>query len=167
MPETSKRTETKRKQGKEEAEAERAAPEETAGASPAPEPLDERVVTALHAAADKKAHDLIVLDLRAVASFTDYFLLASGTNARQVQAVADEVVERVRREHRSKPARVEGYSTAEWVLLDYGDFIVHVFEEKARRFFDLERLWRDAARVPLPADVAGEGSGGGSLRNEK
>lgn len=136
-----------------------AGPEEGAGAqgaaAAAAEPPDGRVVTALHAAADKKAHDLVVLDLRPLASFTDFFVIASGGNVRQVQAVADEVVERVRKEHRAKPARVEGYNTAEWVLLDYGDFIVHVFEEKARRFFDLERLWRDAARVPLPAEVAG------------
>ncbi len=171
MPETSKRTETKRGQGKAEGQPDEAAKlnaEEGAAASTAAaslaEPLDGRVVTALHAAADKKAAGLVVLDLRAVASFTDYFVIASGTNVRQVQAVADEVVERVRKEHRSKPARVEGYSTAEWVLLDYGDFIVHVFEEKARRFYDLERLWRDAARVPVPPDVVG--GGGGSLRTE-
>lgn len=169
MPETSKRTETQRQQGKQESRPDEAAPEAVAQPTPgADEPLDERVVTALHAAADKKAHDLVVLDLRPVASFTDYFLIASGTNARQVQAVADEIVERVRAEHRSKPARVEGYATAEWVLLDYGDFICHVFEEKARRFFDLERLWRDAARVPLPAELAAEGGAapGGSSRRE-
>jgi ribosome-associated protein len=178
MPETSKRTETKRGQGKAEGQADEAAKlnaEEGAAAPPAAEaaegPLDERVVTALHAAADKKAAGLVVLDLRAVANFTDYFVIAGGTNVRQVQAVADEVVERVRKEHRSKPARVEGYNTAEWVLLDYGDFIVHVFEEKARRFYDLERLWRDAARVPLPAELAAAGppsggDAGGSLRRE-
>jgi ribosome-associated protein len=171
MPETSKRTETEGGQRKQELrpdEAAKAAPEETAAA--AVEPLDERVLTALHAAADKKATGLLVLDLRAVASFTDFFAIASGTNVRQVQAVADEVVERVRKEHKSKPARVEGYGTAEWVLLDYGDFIVHVFEEKARRFYDLERLWRDAARVALPGELAGAAApmprAGGSLRSE-
>jgi ribosome-associated protein len=155
MPETSKRTETeggKRKQEARAEEAAEAAPEETTPAGP--EPLDERVLTSLHAAADKKANGLLVLDLRAIAAFTDFFVIAGGTNVRQVQAVADEVVERVRKEHKSKPARVEGYSTGEWVLLDYGDFIVHVFEEKARRFYDLERLWRDAARVALPAELA-------------
>src|ERR671916_573005 len=94
------------------------------------------------------------------------------TSKRTETEDADEVVERVRKEHRSKPARVEGYNTAEWVLLDYGDFIVHVFEEKARRFFDLERLWRDAARVPLPAELAADagaagGAGDSSLRTEK
>jgi ribosome-associated protein len=81
-----------------------------------------------------------------------------------VQAIADAVVEDLKKKHNARPARVEGYNAAEWVLLDYGDFILHVFEEKARRFYDLERLWRDAARVPVPPDVAG--GGGGSLRSE-
>jgi ribosome-associated protein len=141
---------------------------DAAGAStPSPAELDERVRLALHAAGEKKAHDLVVLDLREVASFTDYFVIASGTNVRQVQAVADAVQDQLRKQLSVKPARVEGYNTAEWVLLDYGDFIFHVFEEKSRRFYDLERLWRDAARVPLPADVAGGGdAGGGSLRDE-
>ncbi|HWS53388.1 MAG TPA: ribosome silencing factor, partial [Pyrinomonadaceae bacterium] len=156
MPETSKRTETERGRGGAEGQPDEAA-RAGAGEATAAEPLDERVLTALHAAADKKAVGLVVLDLRAVASFTDFFVIASGTNVRQVQAVADEVVERVRKEHRAKPARVEGYNTAEWVLLDYGDFILHVFEEKARRFYDLERLWRDAARVPLPEELADAG----------
>lgn len=172
MPETSKRTEKEggqRQQGVRPEEAAEATPEEGAG-TVEPEPLDERVLTALHAAADKKATGLLVLDLRAVASFTDFFVIASGTNVRQVQAVSDEVVERVRREHKSKPARIEGYATGEWVLLDYGDFIVHVFEEKARRFYDLERLWRDAARIVLPAELSAAAApttpAGGSLRSE-
>ena len=121
---------------------------------------DGRVVEALRAAGDKKAAALVVLDLREVASFTDYFLIASGANVRQVQAVADEVVERLKQTG-TRALRVEGYRTAEWVLLDYGDFIFHVFEEKARRFYDLERLWRDAARVELPAELAGEPAAGG------
>lgn len=128
----------------------------------AKEPLDEFIVAALRAADDKKALDLVVLDVSEVASFTEYFLIASGTNLRQVQAISDEVVEQLKKSGR-RPARVEGYRGAEWVLLDYGDFVFHVFEEKARRFYDLERLWRDAGRVPLPpgitttpAPVAGE-----------
>ena len=125
------------------------------------EELDERICTALRAASDKKALELVVLDLREVASFTDYFLITSGTNVRQVQAIADEVVERLKKQG-TPAARVEGYNTAEWILLDYGDFIVHVFEDKARRFYDLERLWRDAAKVSLPADL----TGGGSLSSE-
>jgi ribosome-associated protein len=120
-------------------------------------PLDANVVTALRAADDKKALDLVVLDVREVASFTDYFLIASGTNARQVQAIADEIVERMKGEGR-RAARVEGYRNAEWVLIDYGDFVFHVFEDKARRFYDLERLWRDASRVALPPGVTGTAS---------
>jgi ribosome-associated protein len=128
------------------------------------EELDERICTALRAASDKKALEMVILDLREIASFTDYFLITSGTNVRQVQAIADEVVEQLKKQG-TRAARVEGYGTAEWVLVDYGDFIVHVFEDKARRFYDLERLWRDAARVALPADVTNGGAG--SLRNEK
>ena len=144
--------------------AARAAAERAPEAAPegqAADGLDERMLTALRAASDKKALDLVALDLRPVASFADFFLIASGTNARQVQAVADEVVERLKRQG-TRPARVEGYNTAEWVLLDYGDFIFHVFEEKSRRFYDLERLWRDAARVALPPESSPEGAGGAS-----
>jgi ribosome-associated protein len=125
------------------------------------EQLDERICTALRAASDKKALDLVVLDLREIASFTDYFIITSGTNVRQVQAIADEVVETLKKQG-ARAARVEGYKTAEWVLVDYGDFIVHVFEDKARQFYDLERLWRDARRISLPADITGAE---GSLRN--
>jgi ribosome-associated protein len=123
-----------------------------------PGALDERMLAALSAASDKKALDLVALDLRAVASFTDYFLIASATNVRQVQAISDEIVERLKKQG-TRAARVEGYKAAEWVLLDYGDFIVHVFEEKARRFYDLERLWRDAARVAVPPELSGSTAG--------
>jgi ribosome-associated protein len=126
------------------------------------EQLDERICLALRAASDKKALDMVVLDLREIASFTDYFIITSGTNTRQVQAIADEVVEQLKKQG-TRAARVEGYHTAEWVLVDYGDFIVHVFEDKARKFYDLERLWRDAVRVKLPSDVMGAE---GSLRSE-
>ena len=142
----------------------RASSKEGAGAEECAEQLDERICTALSAAGDKKAVEMVVLDLREVASFTDYFLITSGTNVRQVQAIADEVVERLKRRG-TRAARVEGYNSAEWVLLDYGDFILHVFEEKSRRFYDLERLWRDAARVQLPEENARGGEG--SLRTER
>jgi ribosome-associated protein len=129
------------------------------------EPLDERMIMALDAASDKKALDMVVLDLRSIASFTDYFLITSGTNVRQVQAIADEIVERLKKQG-TRAQRVEGYRSAEWVLVDYGDFIVHVFDNKARQFYDLERLWRDAVRVALPDDVAA-GAEDGSLRTEE
>ena len=125
--------------------------------------LDERIITAVRSAAEKKAIDIVVLDLREIASFTDYFVITSGTNERQVQAISDEVYETLKKAG-SPAARVEGYKTAEWILLDYGDFIVHVFNEKSRKFYDLERLWRESTRVALPPDVTGEGSG--SLRRE-
>lgn len=131
-----------------------ASAERDAGRShPQIEGLDAEMPLALEAASDKKAFDTVVLDLREVASFTDFFLIASGANARQVQAIADEIAERLKRAGR-RVARVEGYQTAEWVLLDYGDFIFHVFDEKSRRFYDLERLWRDAKRVALPPEIA-------------
>jgi ribosome-associated protein len=113
------------------------------------EDLDARILAALHAASDKKAINLVVLNLQEIASFTDYFIIVSGVNERQVQAIADEVFERLKKA--GTPAmRIEGYKTAEWILLDYGDFVVHVFEEKARKFYDLERLWRESKRVKLP-----------------
>src|SRR6476659_2687871 len=110
------------------------------------EGLDERVLAALHAAGEKKALDLVVLDLREIASFTDYFVIASGANERQVQAISDEVVETLKKSG-SPVVRVEGYKTAEWILLDYGDFVMHIFGDKARKFYDLERLWRESKRV--------------------
>jgi ribosome-associated protein len=119
------------------------------------EALDERVLAALDAASEKKALDVVVLDLREVATFTDYFVIVSGGNERQVQAIADEVYEKLKKSG-STAARVEGYKTAEWVLLDFGDFVVHVFEQKARQFYDLERLWREAIRVQLPSSVKGD-----------
>ena len=126
------------------------------------EQLDERVLLALHAVAEKKALEPVVLDLRDIASFTDFFLIVSGANERQVQAISDEVYESLKKVGHAA-ARVEGYKTAEWILLDYGDFVVHVFEQKARAFYDLERLWRESKRVELPATVLGDSS---SLRRE-
>src|SRR5690349_18492014 len=120
--------------------------------------LDERVVLALHAAAEKKAIDPTVLDLRDIAIFTDFFVITSGANERQVQAISDEVYETLKKAG-STAARVEGYKTAEWILLDYGDFVVHVFEQKARSFYDLERLWRESKRVELPAEFNAGGGG--------
>lgn len=138
--------------------------DQTAATHASDEPLDGRIISALRAASDKKALEMVVLDLRSVATFTDYFLITSGANTRQVQAIADEIVDRLKKEG-TRAARVEGYKSAEWVLVDYGDFIVHVFDNKARLFYDLERLWREATRVQLPADVSGGETG--SLRTEE
>jgi len=105
---------------------------------------------AVEAAQAKKALDLRVLDLQGLASFTDYFVICSGSNPRQIQAIADEVERRLA-EQGHKPLGVEGYQHAEWILVDYGDFLVHIFSEAARAYYDLERLWRKAKQVPLPA----------------
>jgi ribosome-associated protein len=126
------------------------------------ESLDERVLAALHAAGEKKAIEPVVLDLREIASFTDYFVIVSGANERQVQAISDEIYETLKKSG-DAAARVEGYKTAEWILLDYGDFVVHVFEQKARKFYDLERLWRESKRVELPPEFQADSS---SLRRE-
>jgi len=130
---------------------------------PASGEIDERILTAIHAAGEKKAIDIVLLDLREIASFTDYFVILSGTNERQVQAISDGVVDTLKKGG-SPAARVEGYKTAEWILLDYGDFVVHVFADKARKFYDLERLWRESKRVELPAELKGAASS--SLRTE-
>jgi ribosome-associated protein len=128
-----------------------------------PAELDDRILMALGAAGEKKAIDSVVLDLREIASFTDYFLIFSGANERQVQAISDGIVETLKKAG-TPVIRVEGYKTAEWILLDYGDFVVHVFDEKARKFYDLERLWRESARVELPSELTGEVTS--SLRSE-
>lgn len=106
----------------------------------------QRVREAVSAADDRKAVDLKVLRLQEVTDFTDYFLLCSGTSERQVQAIADAVQERLR-ESRVRPLHVEGYNRAQWVLIDYGDLVVHIFQEEPRRFYSLERLWGDAPDV--------------------
>ena len=105
------------------------------------------------AARAKKAVDVKVLDLREVTSFTDYFVLLTGANVRQVQAIADGVVEWLKSEG-TRPTHVEGYSQGEWVLLDYSDFVVHVFSTVKREFYELERLWRDAVEVDIPEEAA-------------
>jgi ribosome-associated protein len=106
---------------------------------------------AIAAAEDKKALDIVVLDLRKAAGFTDFFLIASGTNTRQVRAIADSVMEALAAGEGAKPAHVEGYDRSEWILLDYFDFIVHVFAPETRVFYSLERLWGNAERIEVAA----------------
>jgi len=110
--------------------------------------LPDIVRRAAQAALDKKATDVVVLDLRPGASFTDFFLLASAANQKQMVAVADAVQESLR-EERLRPAHVEGYPRQEWILLDYGTFVVHLFTPRMRTFYDLERLWGGATRVEV------------------
>ena len=105
-----------------------------------------QVAAAIQACLDKKAEELSILEMEKGSAFTDYFVLCSGTNPRQVQAIADEVELRLKAAG-LRPAHVEGYRQAEWILVDYVDFVVHVFSEKARKFYDLERLWKTAKRL--------------------
>jgi ribosome-associated protein len=105
-----------------------------------------QVEAAIRAAEDKKAENVVILDLRKAAGFTDYFVICSGNNPRQIRAIADSVMDALR-EKGAKPAHVEGYERSEWVLLDYFDFIVHVFAPETRLFYGLERLWGVAERL--------------------
>ena len=112
--------------------------------------LPAQIDRAVRAAEDKKAIDLTVLDLRKAAGFTDYFVICSGTNPRQIRAIADAVIEALKADG-TAAAHVEGYDRSEWVLLDYFDFVVHVFAPETRMFYGLERLWGSAERVEVPA----------------
>ncbi len=105
--------------------------------------------TAVRAAQDRKAVDLSILNLQEVCSFTDFFLICTGTSTRHAQAICDAILEKMKSAGMA-PAQVEGYSQAEWILLDYLNFVVHIFTERARQFYDLERLWKTASRVPVP-----------------
>ncbi len=109
----------------------------------------EQVKTVVAAAEDKKALDVIVLRLSALTEFTDYFVICSGTNPRQTQAIADEISLRLKQTYKLRPQHTEGYNVGAWILLDFGAFVVHVFVEESRRFYDLERLWRDAESVTV------------------
>ena len=108
--------------------------------------LPETVRLAATAAQDKKAFDIVVLDLRAPGAFTDHFVLCSGRSPRQVKAIVDAISERLRDEGK-RPSLVEGYDHAEWVLIDCFDVVIHVFTDDTRRFYDLERLWGSAKRI--------------------
>jgi ribosome-associated protein len=104
---------------------------------------------AARAADSKKASDVRVLDLREISTFTDFFVICSGANARQIQAICDGVELELKKDGEF-PLGIEGYDKAEWILADYGDFIVHIFSPAAREFYGLERLWRQARELKLP-----------------
>ena len=111
------------------------------------DPIQHRVHTAVSAALDKKAFELDVLNVTGLTSIADYFLMCSATSERQAVAIADSVVDKLREENRVKPRLIEGTTPGRWILLDYGDFIFHIFTEDCRRFYGLERLWGDAPNV--------------------
>lgn len=123
---------------------------EVAGAPPLPEDL----IEAVRGAQAKQAEDLRIFDLRGVTSLTEYFFLCGGTNQRQNQAISDEILRRLKESegHSRLPMGVEGYEKADWILMDYGDFIVHILSGQARKYYDLERLWRQAKECPVPAE---------------
>ena len=114
--------------------------------------LPKAISLAIEAAQDKKATGLVVLDLKKAGAFTDYFVICSASNPRQVQAIADAVEEALKAQ-KQRPSLVEGYARAEWILLDYFDFVIHVFSKHARDFYGLDRLWGSATRHEFP-DVA-------------
>lgn len=109
--------------------------------------IRQQVARAVKAIEEKKGEDVVILEMdRSSGAFTDYFIVCSGSNPRQIQAIADDVQKQLS-EAGQRPNSVEGYNQAEWVLLDYVDFVLHVFSERARRFYDLERLWKSARRL--------------------
>lgn len=111
------------------------------------EEILEQVRMAVAAAEEKKAENIVVLRLSALTEFTDYFIVCTGNSSRQTQAIADEVTAQLKKNYRLRPLNTEGYTSAEWILIDFGAFVLHVFTETSRSFYDLERLWRDAEVV--------------------
>lgn len=109
-------------------------------------------LTAVRAAEEKKANDIKVLDLTGISSFTDFFVICTGSSTKQNQAISDEVAMRMKKRG-ELPLSVEGYGTAEWVLTDYGDLVVHTLTPKARAYYDLERLWREGKPVEIPPET--------------
>jgi ribosome-associated protein len=109
-------------------------------------------LVAVRAAESKKATDIVVLDLTGITSFADFFVISTGANQRQVQAISDEIGLQLKYQAGEMPTNIEGYAQAEWVLADYGDLLVHTFSPKAREYYGLERLWRSAKLVEIPAE---------------
>ena len=128
--------------------------------------LKRQVSEAITACQEKQAEEITILELeQGSGAFTDYFVVCSGTNPRQIQAISDEVEERLEKAGQ-RPTHIEGYKQAEWVLLDYVDFVVHVFSEKARKFYDLERLWKSAKRLE-PSELGKDKTNGGTKHREE
>ena len=109
--------------------------------------IQKQVIAAFRAAEEKKATDISLLKLdKSSSGFTDYFLVCSGSNPRQIQTIADEVQDQLEKIGQ-RVTHIEGYQQAEWVLLDYVDFVVHIFNEQSRKYYNLERLWKSAEKV--------------------
>jgi ribosome-associated protein len=151
-----RKTKTRLRQGSGAAGPQRLAPAKASGfgeagakAAPRTPKLPKSIQAVIAAAQDKKATGVVVLDLKKAGAFTDYFVICSGANPRQVQAIADSIEEALKGQ-KQRPSLVEGYARAEWVLLDYFDFVIHVFSKHARDFYALDRLWGSAVRHELP-----------------
>ena len=119
--------------------------------------LPKAVTGAIEAARDKKAEDIVVLDLRTAGGFTDYFVICTGANTRQIAAIADSVREVLKRDFDERPTLTEGFDRSEWILLDYFNFVVHVFSRECRTFYALERLWGNAERMEIDEAAAQQG----------
>jgi ribosome-associated protein len=115
--------------------------------------MNEALKIAVNAADDKKASDLVVLDISKIASFANYFLICTADSSRQMQAIADEIEKRLKATG-VRPSHVEGYQNSEWILIDYMDLVIHIFSRNARVFYDLERLWRDAKKMDAGLMIA-------------
>jgi ribosome-associated protein len=115
-----------------------------------PARLPKAVAAAVTAARDRKATEMVVLDLRKAGGFTDYFVICTGNNPRQINAIADSVRETLKRDLGERPTLSEGVDRSEWILLDYFNFVVHVFSRECRSFYGLERLWGNAERIEFP-----------------
>jgi ribosome-associated protein len=123
------------------------------------ESLPQGVRLAVEAAQNKKAAGITVLDLSGVGAFTDFFVICTGYSTPQVQAICTEIEEQLHKNMGRSPEHREGHRSAEWALLDFGGFVVHVFGDQARRYYDLERLWRSAPKLEIPDEPEAASSG--------
>ena len=118
-----------------------------------PSTLEPDLTAAVEAALGKKAQETVILDLRGLSDVTDYFLICHGASTRQVQTLSN-AIERALRQGKRRPAHIEGYTRGEWVLMDYLDFVIHIFTKERREFYALEKLWSDAPRLPVEDPIA-------------
>ncbi|MEI6350956.1 MAG: ribosome silencing factor [Verrucomicrobiota bacterium] len=110
---------------------------------------EELATLCANAAAEKKAEDVVVLDLRGISTFTDFFVICSGTSEPHLKAIADEIVDTLRKDHDTRPSAVDGFPMSQWLVIDYGSVVIHVFHQSKREFYSLEDLWSDAPRLVL------------------
>lgn len=111
--------------------------------------MDKRLNTIYNAIDDKKGGNTRILDISAITTISDYFIVTSGNNYNQVRAIADNVEEELLKKHGMRPERVEGYNNGEWILLDYIDYVIHVFDREQRLFYDIERIWSDGKEIEV------------------